>query len=189
MNTTDEHMKMLNLSREWLTSLLPHLLSKINRVHYGVQSDEDLAVAARDARPMARSRKLLAVPFVGKDTPSRSNEFSHPDVRIGFTILSFMYTGLRRSDMDVLLSNLRLKVRAVLLESGSQIWDYPGSIQDSFRLEFHPPIRILDQPKPRTNPGLILDSSEPDFGKLCTTRVPSRLDGTLIAGSLRCDRQ
>lgn len=30
----DDHIKMLNLSREWLNSLLPHLLQKINRVRY-----------------------------------------------------------------------------------------------------------------------------------------------------------
>ena len=32
---------------------------------------------------MPRSRKLLAVPFVGKDAPSPAAEFSHPDVAIG----------------------------------------------------------------------------------------------------------
>lgn len=32
---------------------------------------------------MPKSRKLLAVPFVGKDVPSRASEFSHPDVVIG----------------------------------------------------------------------------------------------------------
>lgn len=34
---------------------------------------------------MPKSRKLLAVPFVGKDVPSRASEFSHPDVVIGKT--------------------------------------------------------------------------------------------------------
>lgn len=28
----DKHIKMLNLSREWLNSLLPHVLRKVNRV-------------------------------------------------------------------------------------------------------------------------------------------------------------
>lgn len=32
---------------------------------------------------MPKSRKLLAVPFVGKDVPSRASEFSHPDVVVG----------------------------------------------------------------------------------------------------------
>jgi hypothetical protein len=40
---------------------------------------------------MPRTRKLLAVPFVGKDVPSRESEFSHPDVVIGLTILAFRY--------------------------------------------------------------------------------------------------
>ena len=40
---------------------------------------------------MPRSRKLTAVPFVGKDVPSRASEFSHPDIVIGFTILAYRY--------------------------------------------------------------------------------------------------
>jgi hypothetical protein len=82
VHATDEHMKMLNLGREWITTLLPYLLSRMDRVHYGVHSDADLVAAMTHNKRMARSRKLLAVPFVGKDTPSRTNEFSHPDVRI-----------------------------------------------------------------------------------------------------------
>jgi hypothetical protein len=31
----------------------------------------------------------MAVPFVGKDVPSRASEFAHPDVLIGLTILAF----------------------------------------------------------------------------------------------------
>ncbi|CAE7712147.1 unnamed protein product [Symbiodinium sp. CCMP2592] len=58
------------------------------------------------------SRKLLAVPFVGKDTPSVSSEFSHPDVTIGFTILAYRLNGLRERDVRTLLKVLLEEMRA-----------------------------------------------------------------------------
>jgi hypothetical protein len=56
---------------------------------------------------MPRSRKLLAVPFVGKDAPSRASEFSHPDVVIGVSWLAYHYEGLRENDFRSLLMLLR----------------------------------------------------------------------------------
>ena len=38
---------------------------------------------------MPRSRFKLAIPFVGKDVPSRASEFAHPDVIIGLTVLAY----------------------------------------------------------------------------------------------------
>ena len=35
------------------------------------------------AGQLPRSRRFLAVPFVGKDAPSPSSEYAHPDVAIG----------------------------------------------------------------------------------------------------------
>ncbi|KNC48811.1 uncharacterized protein AMSG_00592 [Thecamonas trahens ATCC 50062] len=78
-------MKLLNLAKDWLTSFLPHVLSKVDRVSYGILSPVDLARC--DPR-MPKSRRLTAVPFVGKDVPSRSSEFAQPDVVIGLTILA-----------------------------------------------------------------------------------------------------
>jgi hypothetical protein len=34
---------------------------------------------------MPKSRRLVAVPFIGKDVPSHASEFAHPDVLIGLT--------------------------------------------------------------------------------------------------------
>ncbi|CAN0528892.1 unnamed protein product, partial [Ectocarpus sp. 12 AP-2014] len=56
---------------------------------------------------MPKSRKLLAVPFVGKDVPSRASEFSHPDVVVGLTILAYRYEGLRMSDFRANLRALK----------------------------------------------------------------------------------
>ena len=47
---------------------------------------------------MPYSRRVAAVPFVGKDVPSRSSEFAHPDVLIGLTIIAYRYSGLRRKE-------------------------------------------------------------------------------------------
>ena len=58
-----------------MSSLLPFCLSKIDRVSFGLLTPSDLRRAlARDPR-MPRSRRLLAVPFVGKDVPSAASEF------------------------------------------------------------------------------------------------------------------
>ena len=58
----DTHIKMLNLSHSWLTTLAFHILSKIDRVFFGLL-DEELV----EAEPlMPKSRKMLAVPFVGE---------------------------------------------------------------------------------------------------------------------------
>ena len=42
---TGEMMKLLNLACDWVQTLLPHALSKINRVSFGILTPADLAVA------------------------------------------------------------------------------------------------------------------------------------------------
>lgn len=42
---------------------------------------------------MPRTRAKLGIPFVGKDVPSRSSEFAHPDIIIGLTVLAYRYEG------------------------------------------------------------------------------------------------
>ncbi|CAE7697283.1 unnamed protein product [Symbiodinium sp. CCMP2456] len=65
----DGVLKPVNLAVEWLHELLPHVLSKVHRVSYGLLCGEDLESALKQ-RGTARSRLRLAVPFVGKDRPS-----------------------------------------------------------------------------------------------------------------------
>eukprot|EP00966_Prymnesium_polylepis_P048919 1131888-Prymnesium_polylepis.1 len=81
----DEQTKLLNLTRDWLHALLPHVLSKRDRVAYGLLLPRDLR---RAAGHVPHARRMLAVPFVGKDCPSDSSQFSHPDVVIGLTVLA-----------------------------------------------------------------------------------------------------
>ena len=102
---SDARAKLLNLYHPWLAHMLPFALSRVNRVAYGLLSSADLERAARrhaDAEPgrtlslasIPLARRLLAVPFVGKDRPSDASEFSHPDVVIGLSILAYRQHGL-----------------------------------------------------------------------------------------------
>jgi hypothetical protein len=50
---------------------------------------EDCKAALLADPHVPRSRLKLGVPFVGKDVPSKSSEFAHPDVIIGLTVLAF----------------------------------------------------------------------------------------------------
>ena len=98
---------MLTLARDWLNSYLPHVLTKINRVSFGIFSAEDHKRALELDPYMPRSRAKLAIPFVGKDVPSRSSEFAHPDVIIGLSILAYRYSGLRYADFDAVIAHVR----------------------------------------------------------------------------------
>ncbi|OLQ09225.1 hypothetical protein AK812_SmicGene7191 [Symbiodinium microadriaticum] len=82
---------------------LPFSLQKIDRVTFGIMSSEQVAAALAEQPLMPLTRAKLAIPFVGKDVPSQSSEFAHPDVVIGLTILAYRYEGLRREDFDEVL--------------------------------------------------------------------------------------
>ncbi|POM80569.1 Hypothetical protein PHPALM_1572 [Phytophthora palmivora] len=105
---SESSIKLLNLARDWLRTILPHVLSKINRVSYGLLTGEHQAAAVSgNSGGNAHSRLMLAVPFIGKDVPSRSSEFAHPDVLIGLTILAYRYEGIRVSDLVRIVSQLK----------------------------------------------------------------------------------
>lgn len=72
-------------------SYLPHVLQKIDRVSFGLMNKGDYARAIKSDPHMPRTRAKLAIPFVGKDVPSKSSEFAHPDVIIGLTILAYRW--------------------------------------------------------------------------------------------------
>lgn len=103
----DEYMKMLNLSHDILRNFLPHVISKINRVTFGLLSKQDLKLALEEDPNISLTRRLAAIPFVGKDIPSRASQFSHPDIVIGLTIMAYRYEGLRFTDFENALLTLR----------------------------------------------------------------------------------
>jgi len=110
----DEHAQLLNLTHSWLRSVLPHVICRVGRVHYGLLADAGSAPgepaasysAGGGAAAVLHARQLLAVPFVGKDVPSHAAEFSHPDALIGLTILAYRHEGLRWEDMRGLFTLL-----------------------------------------------------------------------------------
>lgn len=104
---TSNHRKLLNLGYDWLESFLPHCLAKIDRVSFGIMNKCDFERAIKMDPFMPRTRSKLAIPFVGKDVPSRSSEFAHPDVILGLTILGYRYEGLRWSDFEDMMANMR----------------------------------------------------------------------------------
>eukprot|EP01061_Rhynchopus_euleeides_P041314 TRINITY_DN7171_c0_g2_i1.p1 TRINITY_DN7171_c0_g2~~TRINITY_DN7171_c0_g2_i1.p1 ORF type:complete len:2989 (+),score=1239.68 TRINITY_DN7171_c0_g2_i1:95-8968(+) len=107
----DFDLKMLNLARLWVQTLLPHILSRVHRVSYGVlTSDELTKFKARDPL-IPKTRRLLAIPFVGKDTPSETSEFQEPDVVIGFTTLSYRMLGLRYDNFVEMLKHMKMEMR------------------------------------------------------------------------------
>ncbi len=105
----DEYMKMLNLSHDLLNNFLPFMMGKINRVSFGLLSKQDLklALAGSSGNNVSLTRRLAAIPYVGKDVPSRASQFSHPDVVIGLTTLAYRYEGLRFVDFENCLLELR----------------------------------------------------------------------------------
>jgi hypothetical protein len=122
VNLHDEHVKMLNLGHDWLQSYLPFVIQKINRVHYGLLQPQDLKLLEEENVKIPASRKLVAVPFVAKDVPSRASEFAHPDVLIGLTVLAYRYEGLRPKDFYLLLRHLK----EALDEEGGPFKDRPS---------------------------------------------------------------
>ena len=122
-NLGDDHVKMLNLSHDWLSSFLPFTLQKINRVHFGLLYPSDIELLMNDGVKIPTSRKLTAVPFVAKDVPSRGSEFAHPDILIGLTILAYRYEGLRESDFIVLMKFLKETMET---EGGVEFKDRPS---------------------------------------------------------------
>jgi hypothetical protein len=104
-----ETLQLVNLTRDWLHSYLPHVLAKVNRVSFGVLHAEDLQRALADEPFTPQTRQQLAVPFLGKDVPSPASEFAHPDIVIGLTILAYRYQGVRPAQLTKLLDSLRAR--------------------------------------------------------------------------------
>lgn len=115
--------KYLNLARHWLTELAPHCLQKVNRVSFGLLTDVDCARLGDGAAQV--SRRLLAVPFVGKDVPSPRAEFAHPDIRIGLTILAARQQGVNRSLVHDTVAGLK---RDLQMEHGP-MWERPSYLR------------------------------------------------------------
>ncbi|OTN67685.1 Uncharacterized protein PKNOH_S05393500 [Plasmodium knowlesi] len=104
INTLDYILcKILNLCRLYINGILPFVFSKVNTVHYGILSAEQIN---RCQMIMSKSRYFLAVPYIGKDTPSEMSEFTNVDVVVSLTILSYRYQGMRYFDFILSMKNI-----------------------------------------------------------------------------------
>ena len=81
LGLTDRSVRIFNLARQWIQSLLVHCLSKRNRIDFGLLIAKDEPNQSVMNKPA--SRQIMVVPFVGKDRPSAATEFASPNVMIG----------------------------------------------------------------------------------------------------------
>ena len=102
-------IQLLNMCRDFLCVHLPWALGKVDRVSYGLLQPRDIALLAGTPQPLPR--RLLAVPFRAKDSPSPSSEFAHPDATICLTLLAYQHEGLRLSDIESLVGAMQLQLR------------------------------------------------------------------------------
>ncbi|KPA36751.1 hypothetical protein FLAG1_10461 [Fusarium langsethiae] len=88
------------------------------RVNYGID-------------PHREKKTKLAVPYRAKDNPTPRSEFSHPDVVITLTCLSYYYSGLGH---EALFSAFRLLVKSDTAKVEYQDWVKTApALPDSFR--------------------------------------------------------
>ena len=76
--------------------------------------------------PGRQPRTKLAVPYRAKDSPTSRSEFSHPDVVIVLTSLSYYYGGLQNDDMFLTFNHL--------LKSDHADIEYQAWVKDAPRL-------------------------------------------------------
>ncbi|KAF2007622.1 hypothetical protein P154DRAFT_593169 [Amniculicola lignicola CBS 123094] len=82
--------------------------------------------------PNRKPRTRLAVPFRSKDSPSARSEFSHPDVVIILTSLTYYYGGLDADDFFDTFNHL-LKSDQADIEYGEWVRTAAPSLEEPFR--------------------------------------------------------
>lgn len=100
-------IQLLNLARDHCNLFAPHYFSRVDRVSYGLLHQGDPGFGQKDSRGLPTSRAVLAVPFVGRETPSKNSEFAHPDIQIGLAVMAYRYEGMRYMDMLTVLQALK----------------------------------------------------------------------------------
>jgi len=118
--------------------VLGYVLGQRYRVEYGLFEGQE-----SDYKNKAIDR-FSAVPYRGKDTPIPTSTFEHPDVRIGFTVLSYFYRGLRETEMQLTLKHLSqsYNTRATIFEGWVQTAPIPATIQTWNSLHLENPAHI-----------------------------------------------
>ena len=94
---------------------------------------------------LTATRRMLAVPFVGKGVPARVSEFASPEMMIGMTVLAYHVEGLRVSDVkglvryfsDKLNDQLgNMKTRSARIEFENFLQDEKERLQTEAKQKF-----------------------------------------------------
>ncbi|CAH0766046.1 unnamed protein product [Bemisia tabaci] len=122
----DSLKEKLLIAKGWLShGILFHVFNAKYRVRYGLNLP-----------------KIIAIPFLGKDTPSLRSEFSHPDVMLGFTIISYLYEGLNPAQMQETLNKLRSKFSLPVADAHLQSWSDAGRAWIETQTDEFPPLLL-----------------------------------------------
>lgn len=115
--------EIILIAKGWLAhGILYHVLHAKYRVNYGLNTNSTAVVY-----------KPVAIPFQGKDLPSARSEFSHPDVMLGFTIISYLYQGLSPSQLKCCLHKLKDKFSAQVADKMLSAWLQGHVLSDQLR--------------------------------------------------------
>jgi hypothetical protein len=91
-------IQMLSIIYHIVHDILPTVMTKINRRHFGI-----------DLQGIKEKRNYIAIPFTSVETPSENSEFTDPDLTIAFTVIAYNDIHshqLRLTDIDAYLTSL-----------------------------------------------------------------------------------
>eukprot|EP00977_Amphora_coffeiformis_P029239 scaffold39593_cov176-Amphora_coffeaeformis.AAC.1 len=88
--------------------LLFHALKNRYRVDFGLKGQKQ---SSTNDDSFVNKPTMLAVPYAASDTPKERAEFSHPDMAILYTCLSYLQEGLTRTQFSEAMDFLALKGR------------------------------------------------------------------------------
>ncbi|XP_018895940.2 uncharacterized protein [Bemisia tabaci] len=122
----------LLIAKGWLShGILFHVFNSKYRVQFGLHLNSE-----------GEAIKRIAIPFLGKDTPSPRSEFSHPDVMLGFTIISYLYKGLSQKELKETLLNLKGSFSAPVGDMTLSSWTQAGEDWISTQVDEFPPLQL-----------------------------------------------
>ena len=91
---------VLRTLRCWMSPTISgYVFGQQHGVHYDLVPEEMLD-------KVQPHQRYSAIPYKGRNSPMPTSSFEHPDVRIGFTILSYFYKGLSEREMKEVLVHL-----------------------------------------------------------------------------------
>nr|XP_018914729.1 PREDICTED: uncharacterized protein LOC109042446 [Bemisia tabaci] len=118
------------IAKGWLShGILFHVFNAKYRVQFGLNLNAE-----------GETTKLIAIPFLGKDTPSPRSEFSHPDVMLGFTIICYLYKGLTQKELKETLLSLKSNFSTPVGDMQLDTWTQAGEAWIRTRTDHFPPL-------------------------------------------------